>query len=125
MDLNFCTETASIWQFIGVIMTVFKIVIPVIIIILGAIDLGKAVIASKEDEIKKATSSLVRRFAAGIVIFFIPTIVDAAFGLFSGFSEVESEYKVCSSCVADPDGTPCTNAIKVAMGEVVTEENAG
>ena len=50
---GFCYDSANIFQVIGYILMIFKIVIPVILIILGMIDLGKAVVASKDDEIKK------------------------------------------------------------------------
>ena len=57
MGINFCTNTANIWQIVGYVLLIFKIVIPILLIIFGILDLGKAVIASKEDEIKKATGS--------------------------------------------------------------------
>ena len=53
--MNFCYKTASAWQFIGQLLFILKILVPIAIIVLGMIDLGKAVIASKEDEVKKAT----------------------------------------------------------------------
>ncbi len=104
LTLAFCADTWSIWKLIGDILTIFKIVIPVIIIIMGAIDLGKAVVSSDEKEIKKATSSLMRRFIAGIIIFFIPTIVNVVFNILDNFGEVRSDYTICSSCVASPSG---------------------
>jgi len=58
MLLTFCTETQSVWKLVGNILGVFKIVIPILVIIFGMIDLGKAVVASKDDEIKKAAKSL-------------------------------------------------------------------
>ena len=44
-----CTTLAPVWQIIGWVLWVFKIVIPIVIIIFGVIDLGKAVVASKDD----------------------------------------------------------------------------
>ena len=38
------------------IINLIKIAIPVLLVILGMLDLGKAVMAQKEDEIKKATN---------------------------------------------------------------------
>ena len=49
-------EMAEIWQFIGYVLYVFKIAIPLLLIIFGMIDLGKAVIASDDKEIKNALS---------------------------------------------------------------------
>lgn len=96
--LNFCTKTKSIWALVGKILTIFKIVIPLLVIIFGMIDLGKAVVASKDDEIKKAAKSLGMRCIAGVLIFFIPTIVGFAFSLADGFN-ADGDYTVCATCV--------------------------
>ena len=100
---NFCTETATIWQFIGWVLFVFKIVIPLLLILFGMIDLGKAVVASDKDAIKNSTTSLIKRAIAAIVIFFLPTIISAVFGIVSGFSgDVKGEYNKCAKCISDP-----------------------
>ena len=70
---SLCTEAKDILAFAGWILTFFKIAIPLLIIGLGMFDFGKAVIAEKEDEIKKQTKRLIYRVIAGIVIFLIPT----------------------------------------------------
>ena len=57
--------------------------IPIILIILGMLDLGKAVIASKEDEIKAAQKLLIKRAIYALAIFFVVLIVQAVFGLLS------------------------------------------
>ena len=84
--VNFCTSTSAIWKLVGQILYIFKIVIPILVVIFGMIDLGKAVVASKDDEIKKAAKSLLFRALAGILIFFIPTIVGFCFTLADGFN---------------------------------------
>ena len=72
---SFCTQMKDIVQIIGYILLVFKIAIPLLIIALGIFDFGKAVIAEKEDEIKKQTKRLIYRVIAGIVIFLIPNLI--------------------------------------------------
>ena len=62
-------------------------------------DFGKAVVASKDDEIKKALKSLLFRILAGLVILFIPTIINFAFSLVEDFSNIEGDYKVCVNCL--------------------------
>lgn len=96
---TFCSDTKEIWQFVGTIVTIFKIVIPVLIIILGSIDLGKAVVASDDKAIKSATGILVKRIIMGVVIFFIPTIVRALFNLFTGGQASIEDAAVCINCV--------------------------
>ncbi|MCI8671137.1 MAG: hypothetical protein HFI36_03750 [Bacilli bacterium] len=97
-----CSDLQEVWQIVGWILWVFKIVIPIIIIIFGMIDLGKAVVASKDDEIKKSIKSLAMRAVAGVIIFFIPALVAAIFGMVDSFQEVEGEYAVCELCIKNP-----------------------
>ena len=102
-ELGFCAGTATIWQLVGKILFVFKIVIPILVLIFGMIDLGKAVVASKDDEIKKAAKSLLFRALAGILIFFIPTIVGFCFTLADGFN-ADGDYSICEQCITNPSG---------------------
>ena len=111
----FCVQSAPIWQLLGRILMVFKIVIPILLIVFGMIDLGKAVIASKEDAIQKATETLIKRLIAGVVIFFIPFLVGAIFNLIDSFNtdlnSSEYQYNVCEKCVTSPNGEKCKTAI--------------
>ncbi|HIR74025.1 TPA: hypothetical protein IAB95_00820 [Candidatus Ventrenecus avicola] len=103
--MGFCATTANIWQVVGYVLLVFKIVIPILLIVFGMLDLGKAVIASKDDEIKKATKSLAMRAIAGVVIFFLPTIVGLVLGLISNFSSsgAADDYAICRQCITSPN----------------------
>ena len=104
MDVTtFCKDTAVIWQFIGYIMMIFKIVIPLLLLIFGMFDLGKAVVASDDKAISKATQALVKRAAAAIIIFFIPTLVGFIFSIVAGFDEdIKKNYTVCKECIVSP-----------------------
>ena len=105
MDLSgFCNGVKDIIQMVGWILLIFKILIPIIIILLGVFDLGKAVTASKDDEIKKSAKSLGMRVVAGIIIFLIPSIIIWIFGLAAGFSEAQESlgWPVCEKCLLHP-----------------------
>ena len=57
MDLSgFCTGVKPVLQAAGWLLLIFKIIIPLIIVGLGALDLGKAVTSGKDDDIKKNLS---------------------------------------------------------------------
>lgn len=102
---EFCRDTALIWQFIGFILMIFKIVIPLLLLILGMFDLGKAVVASDDKAINKATTALVKRAVAAIIIFFIPTLIGFIFSIVAGFNdEIKDNYTVCKECVVSPTG---------------------
>ena len=70
-----------LWNIIGTIINIIWIGVPILLIILGSIDLGKAVIASKEDEMKKAQQTLMKRAIYAVAVFLITTLVTFAMGL--------------------------------------------
>ena len=101
---GFCVEAKEVLGFIGWILTFFKVAIPIVIIAYGMLDLGKAVVASKDDEIKKQTKQLLIRAIAGIFIFFIPTLVLFLFGAIGSYTtaEAEASFDLCRTCVLEP-----------------------
>lgn len=60
--------------FIHNIVILIKIAVPIVLVIFGMIDLGKGVIASKEDEIKKGQHTFLKRLLAGVIVFFMISI---------------------------------------------------
>lgn len=110
--LTFCQESQPVWALVGKILVVFKIVIPLLLIVFGMIDLGKAVISSDEKAITKATNTLIKRLIAAVVIFFIPYIVGAVFSLIDNFKDDANEagYNVCRACVVKPYSSDCKDA---------------
>ena len=114
---TFCTDTANVWQVIGYAMMIFKIVIPLLLIILGMVDLGKAVVANDDKQIKSSTTALVKRAAAAVIIFFIPTLVGFIFSIIAGFNdEIKANYNVCKQCVVSPTSDSCKNNANTAWG---------
>ena len=83
-------------------LLVFKIVIPVLLIVFGMIDLGKAVISSDDKAVSKAAKSLLNRVIAGICIFFVPTIVSILFKMVGSFGEVKDQFDICANCISNP-----------------------
>ncbi len=108
---TFCADTHSLLGLVGWAITIFKIAIPLIIIVLGVIDLGKAAVSSKPEEIKKSAISLVWRFVGGIVIFFIPTIIMLVFGFVGNFGEAQKQvdWNICYKCITAPWDSGCKN----------------
>lgn len=110
-NLGFCSSTANLWQFFGILLLLFKIVIPVILIIIGVISLGKAVISDDDKELKKCLSLMLKKFIVAVCIFFIPTIVTMLFGLVTDFNEVKDDYEACKTCIIKPNGDSCTKMV--------------
>lgn len=112
---NFCAETSNIWRTVGYFLLIFKIIIPIILIILGMLDLGKAVISSDDKAISKSAKSLLIRVIAAVAIFFVPTIV--AFVIRLVDTSVDDRYDVCASCISNPGGDTCTDAYTANFGQ--------
>lgn len=106
---SFCTSSAGLVQFIGYLLLVFKIAIPVIIIILGAIDFGKSVVADDDSKIKKTAKQLLIRAIAGVCIFFLPNLVLWIFGLVKDFDSnaKDTGFENCKACLLQPTGNDC------------------
>ena len=66
---------------------IIKIVVPILLIVFGMLDLGKAVVASKEDEIKKGQQLFVKRVISAVIVFFVIQIVQLIIGFVSGSDE--------------------------------------
>lgn len=111
---TFCQDTANIWHLLGSIVVVIKIVIPIILVILGMVDLGKAVVSSDEKAMNKAVGTLIKRFIAALVVFFIPTIVSALFSA-AGVITNDGDYQICIQCVTAANSD---SGIKSVNGEI-------
>jgi len=82
--MDSCGGLLPIVQFIKHgIFPILQIGIPIILIVMGSIDLGKAVLSSDDKEIKGATSKLIKRAIAAIAVFFVTTIVTLLMGMFA------------------------------------------
>lgn len=69
---------------VSTIVTIIKIAVPVLLIIFGMLDLSKAVIAAKEDEIKKGQQMFIKRAIAAIIVFFVIQVVQIVIRFVSG-----------------------------------------
>lgn len=68
-------------QITSTIITIIQIATPVIIILLGMIDLLKGVTSQKEEEIKKGQQTFVKRLIVGISVFLVFVLVKFVIGI--------------------------------------------
>jgi len=57
-------------------LNIIRIIVPILLIVLGSVDMGTAVMSDDKDALKKASSKLVKRCIAAVAIFFVPLIVN-------------------------------------------------
>lgn len=84
----------SIPKIISTIIKVIKIAVPILLIVLGMIDLLKGLTAGKDDEIKKGTGIFVKRIIAAVLVFFVFAIVQFIISLVAS-----AEWSKMSDCV--------------------------
>jgi len=93
-------NSLKVFKFIGNILKVAFIIIPIVLIVMGSIDFMKAVTAGKEDDIKKAQSAFIKRIIAAVLVFFVPIIVNIVMRTVLGKEELTQ--KNCFTCVISP-----------------------
>lgn len=99
---SICNDTGVLkaFRFVGYLLFIAKIVIPIILIILGTIDFGKAITESKPDAVQKTAKTFAYRVAAGVIIFFLPTVINFIFSL---LPRATVDFQNCSTCLFDPN----------------------
>ena len=73
------------------VFPLFQIGIPILLIVLGTIDLGKAVISSDEKEVKASQNRLIKRFIYAAAVFFVVTFVTVVMNIVSQGGEGDTE----------------------------------
>jgi len=96
------SKTLGAFKLGGIFITLAKIIAPIILIIMGMIDVSKAVTIGKDDAIKKSFSSFLKRVVAAVLLFFTPSIVLALFTFVDGFDGVNNAFKPCMDCLLKP-----------------------
>lgn len=78
------------------IINLIKIVVPIILIIVGMLDFGRAV-ASKGDEIKKAYKTFFLRVVAAAIVYFVIPIVELLVSIIAQAGAIDKDDN-CISC---------------------------
>ena len=81
------------------VLRIVCIIIPIALIGFAIFDLGKAIIASDDKEVKAAQSRLIKRLIYGIVIFLVPFIITLVMNLVAqGADETETSTTSWAEC---------------------------
>lgn len=92
-----CGDLEPVLKIVGIVVWGIKVVVPIILIVVGMLDLAKAIGEKNEDEIKKAQNKLIKRAIAAVLVFLVVTFVSLIMGLIGG-----TDYKACMDCVNHP-----------------------
>lgn len=107
---NICKykSTKKVMRFIGYILYIIKIAVPIVLLYSGIMAFAKALLDGESDSLGKSAKSFGIRMLIAIIIFFIPTIVDTLFTL---VEKDESGFTKCRTCIFKP------NSCKVNEGK--------
>ena len=95
------TVPTQLTGIVSLVINIIKIGVPIILVVLGMIDMGKAVASQKEDEIKKGQKILLSRCIAAGITFFVVAIVQLLVGLVTkGTAQATGEKDdIWSNCI--------------------------
>ena len=98
---NMCDDTTGlgkIFSFIGFLVQLIRWGIPVILVILGTIDVGKAVVEQDEKKQKAAYKTFIQRLIAAIIVFLIPSIVSLVLDNFQD-KTADNQFAACTKLI--------------------------
>ena len=87
-------------RFINRIINIIKVIVPVILIIMGMIDMAKATTASDEKQMQTSRKMFIKRIIYAVMVLFVVSIVQLLFTILqTSVFKTESNLLSCVSCV--------------------------
>ena len=83
-------DLAPIFSLVKYVISIFAVVIPIVLIVLGIIDFSKSVMAKDEGETKKNQGIFIKRVIYAVAIFFVYTIVTLVMNLVSKYIDEDA-----------------------------------
>lgn len=105
-------------QITRTVYMILQIATPLIIILLGMIDLGKAVMAHKEDDIKKSQQTFVKRLLVGASVFLVFVLAKFIVGLVAPANDNAGMWN-CVDCFVSGDN--CTTKEEVDFANIINK----
>ena len=98
----------QIVKLVSMAYNIIRIGVPIILIIVGMYDLGRAVTLKSEDEIKKSQNLLVRKAVSAALVFLVVSLVGVLFSIVS--EEKADDSSSIWKCVDSLLAGKCSNA---------------
>ena len=94
---DICDGLGPVLRIVGIVVWGIKVVVPIMLIVIGMIDLAKAVTEKSEDKIKEAQQKLIKRAIAAVLVFLVVSLVGVLMTIVG-----DDSYEDCMSCVNSP-----------------------
>lgn len=106
LAFNLCeTDAVKGFRIAGMFILVIQILIPVIIMILGMVDFFKAFITNEAKDMQASAKNLLKRFITGVIIYFIPVLINVILGTIATTSI--NGFEKCHTCLEKPTSSEC------------------
>lgn len=83
---------------ISILYNILQVAVPILLVIMGSIDLSKGIAASKEDEMKKGQQLFVKRLIAGVLVFLVFIVVKLLISLIANDNESDNKATRIMQC---------------------------
>ncbi len=100
-----CSGLEPVLRIVGIVVWGIKVVVPIILIVVGMVDLAKAVGEKSEDKIKEAQQKLIKRAIAAVLVFLVVSLVGVIMTVVG-----DESYEECMTCVNHPWGCSTGNS---------------
>ena len=99
-DVSMCDQNSvrRIFSLLGNLFSIIQIAVPIIIIIMGTIDLVKAMMANDPSTTKKAQTTFIKRLIVAVCIFFVLPLISFLMSLLG-----ENMNNPCMTCFSNPN----------------------
>src|SRR5574344_575638 len=105
-DVNENPGVMAAFKLGSIVITIIKIVVPIILIVFGMIDMAKAVVDGKDGAVIKQAIVFGKRIVACVLIFFVPSIILAIFNTVDSWDSTKSKFSSCFDCLLDTSKCP-------------------
>lgn len=99
-------QLVASFKLIGIFVNIVKIIVPIILIIMGSLDITKAVIDKNDGAIQKSLIVFLKRSIAGVLVFLAPSVILGIFHSIDGLDNFDSGYSTCVDCILGSSSCP-------------------
>ena len=97
MSGEICDGLGPVLRIVGIVVWGIKVVVPIMLIVIGMVDLAKAVTEKSEDKIKEAQQKLIKRAIAAVLVFLVVSLVGVVMTIVG-----DESYEECMTCINSP-----------------------
>ena len=83
---------------ISIFYNVLQVAVPILLVIMGSIDLTKGITAGKEDEMKKGQQLFIKRLIAGVLVFLVFIVVKLLISLVGNDEKTDNKVVRMMQC---------------------------